>query len=131
MKYAKPTKGQCNGKEQKPIFGSSSKVLCREQVWIMFINMFINLHKLLVLIFKSYWIHYFVTAHRVIELTTRDLLSSKVQIFRLKEYTFAIPITPDELHEAEVRLEGMLFHFLNRHFKTNALQKPTPLVSRD
>ena len=37
MKYAKPTKGQCNGKEQKPIFGSSSKVLCCEQVWIMFI----------------------------------------------------------------------------------------------
>ena len=103
MKYAKPTKGQCNGKEQKPIFGSSSKVLYREQVWIMFINMFINLHKLLVLIFKSYF--------RDIELTTRDLLSSKVQIFRLKEYTFAIPITPDELHEAEVRLEGMLFHF--------------------
>ena len=69
MKYAKPTKGQCNGKEQKPIFGSSSKVLCREQVWIMFINMFINLHKLLVLIFKSYWIHYFVTAHRVIHIS--------------------------------------------------------------
>ena len=47
---------------------------------------------------------------RDIQLTTRDLLSSKVQIFRLRAYTFAIPITPNELHEAEVRLEGML-HF--------------------
>ena len=45
---------------------------------------------------------------RDIQLTTRDLLSSKVQIFRLRAYTFAIPITPNELHEAEVRLEGML-----------------------
>ena len=40
MKYAKRNKRQWNGKQQKPIFGGSSKVLCHEQVCIMFIYMF-------------------------------------------------------------------------------------------
>ena len=131
MKYAKRNKRQWNGRKQKPIFGSSSKVLCREQVCIMFINMFINLHYYLIFIFKNYWIHYFVTwltgCHsyfRDIQLTTQDLLSSKVQIFRLKAYTFAIPIAPNELHEAQVRHEGML-HFkcvsFYRHFRTHPI----------
>ena len=44
MKYGKLNKRQWNGKQQKPIFGGSSKVLCHEQVCIMFINMFLNLH---------------------------------------------------------------------------------------
>ena len=65
MKYAKRNKRQWNGKQHKPIFGSSSKVLCPEQVCIMFINMFINLHYYLIFKFKSYWIHYFHMAHRL------------------------------------------------------------------
>ena len=40
MKYAKLNKRQWNGKQQKPIFGGSSKVLCHEEVCIMFINIF-------------------------------------------------------------------------------------------
>ena len=57
MKYAKHNKRQWNGKQQKPIFGGSSKVLCHEQVCIMFINMFLNQHYYLIFIFKTYWIH--------------------------------------------------------------------------
>ena len=41
---------------------------------------------------------------------SREKLSINVQIFRLKGYMFAIPITSNELHEAAIKLEGM-FHF--------------------
>ena len=40
-----------------------------------------------------------------------DLLSKDLKIFRMKPYTFVTRIKCNEFCQAEVRLEGMLFHF--------------------
>ena len=61
---------------------------------------------------------------------TEKLLSKDMKIFRIKTYTFVTVIKCNEFCQAEVRLEGMLFHFKLCIFLKLWTSQPIPLVDQ-